>query len=825
MEYANKEVPEEIRDQESSAFNYQEIIKTAILYWKWFLLSVIVCLCVAAGYLRYATPIYQASAKLLIKDEGSGSNSRGRSSNSIAQAANLGLMVTSDGFDNEMEILSSRLLAELVVKDLKLYTTYYMKNKIKSVIAYHTNPVTVDMAEEQLEALSGPIKLTIRYEDGKYNVSGTYEYVPAEGEKATELDISTAVSALPAKISTKIGTLSITRNNRQQMRNGDVIKVVMVSPRMMSYKYQKALNVASVSKTTSIAKLTLNDEVPKRAADYLCQLARIYNRQANEDKNEVARRTEEFINGRLEKITSELGETEGSLETYKKHNQIVDISQNMTQAIQTASEYQQKLAEAQIQTELIKGLAETMNANKDYSVLPVNVGIKDVAVNTIIERYNEIALKRNSLLISASESSPSITPLTSQLKELQLNIRAAMAQAKANAELQRNKIAEELRKYSGKMTEAPEQERILTQIGRQQEVKSALYVMLLQKREENSISLAATADKGKLIDTPELSAKLSPKNSLVMLMALIIGLGVPAAILFVMQLLRYKIESHEDVKKLTKLPIIADVVVASDMTKAKANIVVHENSNTVMEEIFRSMRTNLQFIMKPTEKVILFTSTIPGEGKTFNTANLSISFALLGKKVLLVGLDIRKPQLAKLFEINDNQHGITNLLVKEKPTWEEISKQILPSDANDNLELLMAGPIPPNPAELVARNSLEIIMEELKKHYDYIIIDTAPVGLVSDTLQIGRVADTTVYVCRADYTPKEIFKLINELSESKKLPNMTVVLNGIDMSKAKHSYNYGVGKYRSYSHYGSYSTYGNYTNSHYANQNDNSVKR
>ena len=249
------------------------------------------------------------------------------------------------------------------------------------------------------------------------------------------------------------------------------------------------------------------------------------------------------------------------------------------------------------------------------------------------------------------------------------------------------------------------------------------------------------------------------------------------------------------------------------------------------------MRTNLQFMLKEGEKVVLFTSSTSGEGKTFNAANLSVSFGLLGKKVILVGLDIRRPRLAELFDIHDHKHGITNLLVKDNPTMEEVEEQILPSGVNKNLDLLMAGPIPPNPAELIARNSLDIIINLLKEKYDYIMIDTAPVGLVTDTLQIARVANASIYMCRADYTPKSSFNLINALANEKKFPNMAIVLNGIDMSKRKYSYYYGYGGYgkygrygrasygTSYGQYGNYGNYGNYTNSHYGNKNDNSVKR
>lgn len=830
MENVKNVIPEEIRDQEQSSLNYQDIIRIAILYWKWFLLSVIICVGIAAIYLRYATTVYQATTKMLIKNDDN--NSRYRSANRIAQAANLGFVEASDGFDNEMEILSSRLLAEQAARDLKLYVTYYRKGRIKEHIAYHNNPINVDMDPTHLELLKNPIILKITHDKEKYHITGTYFKPLMEGGKDLEYQIDKSFNSLPATINTKVGLISFSHNACPQLTDGETMKVVIVSPRMISYKYLKALKVSPTAKTTTIAQITLDDEVPLRATDYLRQLAIVYNRQANEDKNEVARRTEEFINERIEKLNAELGNTEGTLEDYKKRNQLIDIKLNSSQTIANASQYQQKLSDAQMQVELINSLRETMNASKDYAVLPANVGITDASVTTLISKYNEISLNRSRLLNSASESSPAIIPLTNQLDELRQSISVAMNQAKLNAEIQLNKIERELNRNSGRMTETPEQERILTQIGRQQEVKSALYVMLLQKREENSISLASTVDKGKLIDTPELIGKIKPKGTIILLVALILGIGIPAALLFLIQLLRYKIEGHEDVEKLTKLPIIADVAIASESSKTKADIVVHENQNNTMEEIFRSMRTNLQFTMKEGEKVVLFTSTTSGEGKTFNCANLSISFALLGKKVLLIGLDIRKPRLAELFEINDNVHGITNLLIKEEPTWEDINRQILPSGINNNLELLMAGPIPPNPAELVARKSLDKIINELKQHYDYILIDTAPVGLVTDTQQIGRIADATVYMCRADYTAKESFNLINELSETKKLPKMSIVLNGVDMSKKKYGYYYGYGKYGKYGKYGrygrygnsSYGSYGNYSKSHYGSNTDDSVK-
>ena len=342
------------------------------------------------------------------------------------------------------------------------------------------------------------------------------------------------------------------------------------------------------------------------------------------------------------------------------------------------------------------------------------------------------------------------------------------------------------------------------------------------------------ADKGKLIDTPKMGAQVSPNPNKEYLIALATGLAIPSLAFFLIYFFRYRIEGHEDVVKLTDLPIIADVAVANESAKAKADIVVHENQNNQMEEVFRAMRTNLQFMMKENDKVIMFTSTTSGEGKTFNAANLAVSFALLHKKVILVGLDIRKPRLAEQFDIDDEVHGITPILTHDHPTVEDVRSQILPSGVHDDLDLLLAGPIPPNPTEIVSRQSLDEIFQILRDEYDYIIVDTAPVGLVSDTLQIGRVCDVTVYMCRADFTPKTSFELINGLSADKKLPNMAIVINGIDMSKKKYGYYYGYGRYGkygrygtygSYGSYGTYGTYGNYSKSRYSNQDDDSVKR
>lgn len=830
------------QQEETSSIDFQLIYTTLILNWKWFLLSLIVCVGLGFIYLRYTAPIYESTAKVLIKDDEQSKKGGSMGSSMIQNAVNLGIMSNSNGIDNEVEILAAKDLAQATVQELKIYTSYYKKELFKSKLLYKTQPINVDLDAAHLAKLNAPVKLTITRKGNEYHVKGKYN-VPLDAFTASPepIELERTFSALPTKIGTRIGTLVLTQNVQRQMEEGDVLKVVIEPTADVAERYVKALTVSQTSKTTTLAELVLHDGDRQRSIDYMNKLIAIYNRQANEDKNQIAVRTEAFINDRLQKINAELGSTEGKLESYKKQSQVIEMKLNATAAIANSDEFTQKLNEANTQVQLLTELGKYMDepGNK-YQTIPSNVGLTDESSTSLINEYNKIALERNSLLHTASENSPTVTPLTAQLEDLTKSIRRAMKQARSAMMIQRNSIASQAANYQSKLNNSPAQERVLTQIGRQQEVKSGLYLMLLEKREENSISLAATADKGKVIEAPAYVKKVSPKGSIILLIALVLGLAIPAGILFLLEFFRYKIEGHDDVMKLTKIPVIADIPVASDVSKGRADIVVHQNVNNLMEEIFRSLRTNIRFMLKNDEKVMMFTSSTSGEGKTFVASNVAISFALLGKKVVLVGLDIRKPRLAELFEIDNHHTGVTNLIVRDNNSWEDIQKQILPSGVNDHLDILMAGPTPPNPGELVTRQSLDDIVCQLKEHYDYVILDTAPVGLVTDSLQLGRLADLCIYVCRADYTPKSFFGMVNTLNAEKKLPNLSIVLNGVDMSKKKHSYHYGVGKYGkygkygSYGHYGkygaygsygSYGGYGSYSNSHYGDKNDTSIKK
>lgn len=817
-------------NETESSFDFKTLYTMFILNWQWFVLSVIVCLCIAVVYLRYKSPVYKVSAKVLIKDD---DNKQARGgSQMLANMQDFGFISSSNGIDNEVEILHSSILAREAVKDLKLYTEYKLEGKIKDQLIYNTQPVNVDLDTAALSRMDDPnrlkkvlyIKMKVSMSDNKFHVSGK---VFTNDKENNEKPFKTSFASLPAKVKTYAGLLTFTPNLHEipeEARERDLI-VTIVPPSVVAADYINTMSVDPTSKTTSIALISINDENSMRAEDFLKQLVICYNKQANADKNEIAIKTEQFINERLEKINTELGTTEGDLESYKKKHNLTQLKLDATETLTQSSQYASKLSEAKSQIELLNYIREYIdNPSNKYEIIPSNIGLEDPASTALITQFNQSVLERNRLLQSASEIAPQVMALTNTLNELQSSLRTALLQARRSADIKLQGIEKQYNLYQNRIASTPEQERILTQIGRQQEVKSGLYLMLLQKREENSISLAATADKGTMIDDPIDDGKVSPKGSIIMFAALIIGIGIPLAILYVLQLMRYKIEGHEDVLKLTHLPIIADVAVASESAKSAAGIVVHENKNDQIDEIFRSMRTNIQFMLKESQKVIMFTSSTSGEGKTFNAANIAVSFALLGKKVILLGLDIRKPALGRLFGLSDRNRGVTPLLTKDNITHADIISQIQPSGVNPQLDLMLAGPIPPNPTELLARPNLGAIIKELKEDYDYIILDTAPIGLVTDTFQIGKLTDVSIIVCRADYTDKSCFGPINDLARENKLPNMCIVLNGVDLSKKKYGYYYGYGKYGKYGRYGRYGSYGNYANSHYGNKEDNSIK-
>lgn len=794
----------EAQESKEENIDVKELLFKYLIHWPWFVGAVIACLIAAWVYLYISTPVYNISATVLIKDD-----KKGGSAGMSTELENLGLdglISSSQNIDNEIEVLRSKTIAKEVVEDLGLYISYTDEDEFPSRNMYKTSPVQVSLTPQEADLLEEPMivemtlqpqgsmDVTVKIDDDEYQKH--FEKLPAvfPTDKGT-----LAFFLTPDSISSSKRILEETTASEKTTRN---ITATINKPLAVAKAYCKNMTIEPTSKTTSVAVISLKNSNVQRGKDFINKLLEMYNINTNNDKNEVAQKTAEFINERISIISKELGSTEKDLESFKRGAGITDLTSDAQIALTGSAEYEKKRVENQTQINLLQDLQKYMQ-NEGYEVLPSNIGLQDVNLAAAINRYNEVLVERKRLLRTSTENNPTIINLDTSISAMKENVQVSLDRVLRGLFITKADLDREANRYSRRISEAPGQEREFVSIARQQEIKAGLYLMLLQKREENAITLAATANNAKIIDDAIADeAPVSPKGKMIYLIALVLGVGIPVGVIYLLELTKFKIEGRSDVEKLTSLPIVGDIPLTDEKQGA---IAVFENQNNLMSETFRNIRTNLQFMLGNDKKVILVTSTVSGEGKSFISANLAISLSLLGKKVVIVGLDIRKPGLNKVFNIPRKEVGITQYLANPEKNLMDLVQL---SDISKNLYILPGGTVPPNPTELLARDGLDKAIETLKKNFDYVILDTAPVGMVTDTLLIGRVADLSVYVCRADYTHKNEYTLINELADKDKLPSLCTVINGLDLKKRKYGYYYGYGKYGKYYGYGKRYGYG-----------------
>ena len=771
----------DIEDEEESNFDIKSIIDLFRINWKVFAFSLVACLALGVVFLKVKSPTYQVSTKMLIKEEGkkmTGLSSIISGNALLSSMADLGMVSSSNGVDNEIEILQSNMLLRETIIDLKLYTEYRMDAFIIPKLIYKKQPITVDIEKTALEYMDEtkqPIKLTISKDGNGYKVSGK-----TWTKEKDEMPFEANVTKLPATVKTYAGTLTLTKNiEALEPLTDEKDEHVIINPVVTQIKdYLKKLTVETANKKTTVLVLSLNDKDVKRAEDFLSQLVVCYNRQANADKNELAMKTEDFVNERLAKIVEELGTTESNLENYKKSNKLGNLELDATSTYELSGEYSTRLADVTTQIELMKYLRQYVDDPKnDYQLIPSNVGLGDGSSMGLISSYNENVLSRNKLLRTASEASPRVQALTSTLDELKRSILIALAQAAQSAEIRKEHIKQQYSQYQNKIGRAPGQERALIEINRQRAVKSELYLMLLSKREENSISLASTADKGKLVDEMVYDGKVSPKASIVLAIAFILGICFPFGILYLMQITRNTVGARKDVEAITTKPVVADIPLCSSTTSA--------------EDAIRALRANILLNLKQGEKVIQVTSGTKGEGKTFCAANIAKSLAQIGKKVIAVDTDMRKPALAAQLGITDSNNGLSALLTKDTITESDVTAAIIISRDNAKPDVLPAGSVPENAADIVACGKISDVGDILKDKYDFIVIDSTSLDNDADAIYINKVADYTLHIVRADITIKKNVEAIDKLVVDGKLKNVNVAVNAIDMSMKKYKYQYG----------------------------------
>ena len=758
-------------------FQIRAVVDQYVTHWRWFLLGVVVSLVVAYIYLRYTVPQYRAVTTILVKDD-----KKGGLSSELSAFADMGIGGVKSNLDNEIEILKSRTLVESTIRKMNLNIAFVVEGKILSANLYKKAPIVINYLEQnsdfynksrsyQFLALS---EFTFQFEDllGQGNV--------LEGNKK--------VFRYGEPVKTKYGTLVINKSLvNPEPYNQDVKPInIVISPlEKVAESYRTRLNVAALSKTSSVVEISLVDPVLQKAEDFLDNLVQNYNEDAAADKNFISENTSRFIANRLALITDELDGVEQNVQNFKRANQVTDIETEAGLFIAGSNEYDKKGIEADIQLNVISSMVDFIKKSKPSDLLPTNIVSGEAT--ELIGSYNQLVLDRNRILKSATEVNPTVVKLNEQLASLKSNVASSLSRMQSNLKIQKRDLNNQEGLLNQKIGKIPVQERQFRVIARQQKVKEELYLYLLQKREETAIALAATESSARVVDAGKGSdIPVAPKKNIIYLGALLLGILVPFGVIYVMDLLDTKIKSRLDLEGKTLIPFIGDVPTSDTPSE-----IIKSESRTSSAEALRIIRTNLEFMLSKVPdgqaKTIFLTSTLPKEGKTFVSANLAATFALSEKKVLLIGMDIRNPRLDEYLTLPDR--GVTNYLSSNNVKLEEL---IVKYDGFEDFHVLPAGVIPPNPAELLMNKKVDILFETLKNQYDYIIVDTAPVSLVTDTLLIAKHADCFIYVARANFLEKRMLNIANTLYKEQKLPNMCLLLNDTDSTKG-YGYGYGYG--------------------------------
>ena len=776
-----------LKNPQSEGINLYGILLKYWVYWPWFVASIAICLTTTYIYLRYQQPVYNIKAAVLIKEQDAPKNNN---HSTLSAIQDLGMISMTKNFDNELQILKSMTIVKKVVSDLELYITHAEDRRWGYDLPLYQNvPVKVYMSPDEAGKLENIITLEMDYrKEGILDIKMKYIH---DGQKK---ELEQSFKKLPVAFPSEVGVITFTPDSafNKSMR----LKAHIYNPNGAAAQYGSNMSVTATSKTTTIAQINVFNTVKQRGIDFINHLVDVYNQEANDEKNEVAQKTAEFIEERIGIINKELGNTENTLATFKQRSRLTDLSNDAQMALQETSRYEQQLTANETELNLIQELSNYIhNPENADEVIPANVGIQDPNLAHVINQYNTMMVERKRLLRTSSENNPAVINLNSGIEAMRNTVQATVKSVLRGLQITEANLKRVARKHEGRISNAPNQEKEYMSIARQQEIKANLYTILLQKREDNAITLASTASNGRIIEQPMAAGTpVSPKKKVYLLGAFIIGVALPIGFIYLMDLLKYRIEKRSDVERITHIPIIGEIPKGDLQKNVRGSILIHENKNDMMEEVFRSLRTNLLFMLTPEQKVVMITSTQPGEGKSFISGNLAVSLAYLGKKVIIIGLDIRKSGMEHTFDIDKHRLGITDYL--GDPTKYPLSELIIPSEISPNLDILPRGSVPPNPTELVDRPALEEIMKELKNHYDLILLDTAPAAMVTDTSIISRVADICIYICRADYTPKMAFQFINEWQQSTHLRVVTVI-NSIDYSMRKNSvhlrYGYGYG--------------------------------
>ena len=767
---------ENIYNKENDAINIRAEIEKYLIHWKWFLVSTLLCVSIAVFYAKSQVNIFQTRASILIKEDGGASSEL----QAFQDLSSLGMGPKKNVMD-EIEILKSRTLLEAYVRKLRLNFKVYQRQGLKRVEQFSKIPLNFQTLSDEntFYQLDTVLNLIILNEEQfEYQLKGADDVKKAKfGEKIT-------IGKYEFLLIPNFEEFDNEKDNEYEVVFEKLDKVIT--------EYKKSISVAPID-DANVITIGLEYAIKEKAELVLNTMVDLYNQMSVEDKNQVGIKTDEFIESRLEGIKKELDEVDRLEEIYKKDKQITDIETQADIFVNAKSLNDQEILKKTTMLSVVNYMITNIKEqNEDFDLLPSSIGIEDnVQLSASVANYNQVLLERNRLLRTSSKNNPVVKNLNIELLNLRENIKESLINSKKQLEIGLASLKSKEKEFEGKISSMPQQVREYRVILRRQEIIAQLYSYLLQKKEENKISMAVTVPNAKIIDRAYSDKDpIAPKKKVIALMGLIIGLLIPFAIIYIRELLDTKFHSRAELEKYVSIPILGDI----PFDKSEEKVIIKQGSRTSSAEAFRLLRTNLDFILSGVtqkSKVIFVTSTISGEGKTFVSVNTASSIALTGKKVLLIGMDLRAPKITQYLGL-PNRSGVSNYLIGQE---DKVSDLVFPLQGFENLDILSSGIVPPNPAELLLNVRLQKMFDELRAQYDYIIVDTAPVNLVTDTLMMSKNADMFVYVVRANYLDKRMLELSQKLYQEKRLPNMAMLINGMDHERV---YGYGVYGYGGY---------------------------
>jgi tyrosine-protein kinase Etk/Wzc len=758
---------------DDSGLDLKNIVYTFLQYWYWFVAALIVCLLGAFLYLRYTTPVYRVSSKILIKDDKSGS-SAGSSQDLLSQ---IDIFNTKNNVNNEKQILQTEYLVGKVVNALQLNVAYFAVGNIKATELYKNCPFQI-----RLISLKDSMP------------AQTFNLEPSKDRQTFTVQNGNSGHKYRFYDTVKTTNLSfVILPSTSGKWNDNNYRFTISTPNATTEKYLNALGFDIIDKQASVIAISLQETVPRKGEDILNKLYELYTLMNEEDKNKIADSTINFIDERLAVVSNQLAGVENDIEQFKVRNQLsTDLPEQSRLVLNNVSDIQQQLTSQDVQINVVQSIEDHLKGNNER-IVPNAAVIQDPTYITTVQEYNALVLERDRQLQTTRADNPIVQNLNSQINAVKSNLLTSLENIRRQMQISRNELANKNAQLLSQIRSGPSKERAITDISRQQNIKQQLYLYLLQKREETAISKSGTLANSRLIE-PAQSASIpsSPNKSLLYLIALCAAILLPFGGIYFKNLLNNTVADASDITKEINVPLLGQI---GHNTSGKT-LVAEQNSRTVLAEQFRVIRTNLQFLSGgKVQKVIMLTSSNGGEGKSFLSINLGSTLAISNKKVVLIELDLRKPKVSKELGLS-TEKGFTDYLIGQHKK-EEIIK---PTSVHPNLFLISSGTIPPNPAELLLNPEVDELFAWLKTKFDYIIIDTAPAGLVIDAVLLGKHVDTSIYVVRQRVTLKGQLGMINDFKQTQKLPNLTVLLNDVKLNKTYgYKYGYGYGNGNGYS--------------------------